>query len=79
MSELNAHGTALAGLNCVVCSEWMMMAFPIRPISFVKPVLEGEGGLHTICAMIKPKVGSSLGSTIDHLVVLCSSFMEGGV
>lgn len=50
----------------------------IRPISFVRPVLEEEGNMQTRCAMIKLQVGFSLDSTIDQLVVLCSSFIEWG-
>lgn len=84
VSELKAHCMALAseslGLNCVVCSELTMMVFPIRPISFVRPIMAGEGGTQAVCAMIKLKVGSGLGSTIDHLVVLCSYiYRMGGI
>lgn len=60
-------------------------AVPYNPISLVMLILEGGASprgdsRQEICAVVKLKVGFSLGSTIPHLVtlVLCSSFIECG-
>lgn len=77
--ECTLHGTDVSGSGAELYGVFRMDddGISIRPISFVRPILE-EGNMQTRCAMIKLQVGFSLDSTIDQLVVLCSSFIEWG-
>lgn len=42
---------------------------------FARPILEEGGGMQAVCEMIKLKVGSSLDSTIYHMVVLFLTYL----